>query len=206
MGLTTRTSETSDAIYLTIRTSTDAKGRKKAVLAKRVPEGTPGARQVLKADGTPATNKEGGTVWRLEYDQLSGYIAAVQEHTADYGDGKTQQYMRVVITDGTEVYMLDLERGDRYWADMLMRLPNVDLADAVTIAPYNFIDDNGKPVMGVSLQQQGVKVMRAWSKATPAGEGPPQPTFDEDEKEWKWGKRNKWLEDNVLRPIGAKLG
>jgi hypothetical protein len=206
MGLTTRTSERTDATYLTIRTSTDAKGYKRAVLAKRVPEGTPGARQVFKADGMPALNKEGGTVWRLEYDELAGHIAAVQEHTADYGDGKTQQYMRLVITDGEAQYVLDLERGDRYWADVLMRLPNVDLADAVTIAPYNFLDIDNRPVVGVSLLQAGVKVMRAWSKATPAGEGPPQPTFDEDEQEWKWGKRNKWLEDNVLRPIGAKLG
>lgn len=205
MGLTQRTSETNDATYLTIRTSTDAKGRKRAVLAKRVPEGTPGARQVFKADGMPALNKEGGTVWRLEYDELAGHIAALQEHTADYGDGKSQQYMRVVITDGEAQYVLDLERGDRYWADMLMRLPNVDLADAVTIAPYNFINDEGKTVMGVRLLQHGVKVMKAWNKDTPAGEGPPEGIYDKDEEEWRWGKRNKWLEDNVLRPIGAKL-
>lgn len=205
MGLERKSSTGDNAIYLTVRTSTDSKGRKRAVLAQRVPQGTPGAVQVFKADGTPATNKEGDTVWRLEYDSITGVITKVAKHDADFGDGKGQSYCRVTITDDGQDFVLDLDRGDRYWADFLMRLPNMKLGAAVTLLPYNIMDEQGKYNMGVSMRQNGDKVERKWTAANGYAGGPPKAIYDEDEGEWKFGKRNKWLEDNVLDAVAAQL-
>ena len=55
------------------------------------------------------------------------------------------------------------------------------------------------------MKQDGKKVERRWNKERGYEGGPPAATFDEDEQEWKWGKRNKWMEDNILDPIAQEF-
>jgi len=205
MGLSTTSQQNEGATFVTIRTGTDAKGRKQAIIAKRCDEGTPKAKQAFKADGSPALTKDGDTVWRLEFTELSGRIVKLEKHEADFGDGKKQNYLHIHIKDGQDLYILSLDRGDRYWSDFLLRLPMVEPTKDVIIRPYSISDDDGKLNQGVSMKQGGQKVERKWSKERGYEGGPPQPTFDEDEQEWKWGKRNKWMEDNILQPIADEI-
>ena len=134
MGLGTNDQNNSGATFLAVRISTDAKGRKHAILAKRCDEGTPGAKQVFKADGNPAITKDGQNVYRLEYDWVEGRIVKLEKHDADYG-GKPKSYLHVHIQDGSERFVLSLERGDRYWSDFLLRLPMIEPTKAVHFQP-----------------------------------------------------------------------
>lgn len=206
MGLNTNEHNDDGAVFLSVRISTDAKGRKKAILAKRCTADTPGAKQVFKADGSPAANKDGDNVYRLEFDSLTGRIVKLERHDAEFGDGKKQSYLHVSVHDGSDLYVLSLDRGDRYWSDFLMRLPLVDTSAPVTLAPYQIPEEGSdKYNAGIGIRQNGQKVKRKWNKEDGYDGGPPQATFDEDEQEWKWGKRNKWMEENILAPIAASL-
>jgi len=197
MGLITNNTNQGGATFLSVRISTDAKGRKNAVLAKRCDEGTPGARQIFKADGSPALTKEGQTCWRLEYDAIEGFITRLEKHEAEWGN-----YLHIHIKDGADKFVLSLDRGDRYWSDFLLRLPLLTPQTLTKFQPYSIADEDGKKTnQGISMRQFGKKVERRWSKEAGYEGGPPQATFDEDEQEWKWGKRNKWMEENILDPI-----
>lgn len=205
MGLGTNDNSSSGATFLSVRISTDAKGRKHAILAKRCDQGTPGAKQVFKADGNPAVTKDGDNVYRLEYDWVEGSIVKLEKHEADYGGGKTQSYLHVHIRDGADLYVLSLDRGDRYWSDFLLRLPMVDPTKPVVFQPYSIADEEGKTNQGISMKQGGQKVERRWNKERGYDGGPPAATFDEDEQEWKYGKRNRWMEEHILDPIAQEI-
>lgn len=196
---------TNDRNFITrlkIGTRTDEKGKYHAVIGMRCKPETPGARPILKADGTHVSNsKTGELLYRLEFDFVSGNIIAMARAEDEWG-----KYLDVTISDGADTFALRLDRGDRYWTDFLMRLPTLDLSKSVTITPYNFKNDEGKTTQGVAMKQNGVKIERAWNKGNDYAGGPPQAEFDEDEQEWKFGKRNRWLDENVVDKVIATLG
>jgi hypothetical protein len=187
-------------VRLRIGISTDDKGRKKAVIGMNCPEGTPGAKAVEKAEGQPALDKNGKQVYRLEYDYVEGKITRMENKETDFG-----KFLDVTISDGKDVFTLRLERGERYWSDFLQRVPLVDFAKPLRLTPYNFKDEEGKTKAGISILQEGHKIKHRWNKENGYVGGPPQAEYDDDEEQWKFGKRNKWLEENVLIPAQEQL-
>jgi hypothetical protein len=186
---------------LRIGTRVDEKGKTHAVVGVRCKEDEPGARPILKADGTHVANKTTGELlYRLEYDFVYGTITAMTITEDDWG-----KYLDVTINDGGTTYTLRLDRGDRYWTDFLLRLPMLDLTKPITFTPYNFKSEEGKTQQGIAMKQAGQKIARKWTKENDYAGGPPQAEFDEDEQEWKFGKRNRWLEENVVTPAIATL-
>ena len=198
MGLEANDQYEGGATFLTVRMGTDDKGRKRAILAKRCPADTPGAKQVFKANGEAAVNKDGDAVYRLEYPALTGQIFKLESTESEY-NGKTVKYLQVHVSDQGEHYILTLERGYRYWSDFLMRLPNVRLSEPVRLAPYA-IEEDGKFNQGISMKQNERKVERKWNAANGYENGPPMAEQIEinDEVKWDFGKRNRWMEANVL--------
>jgi len=205
MGLETSSNNDNAGTFLTVRMGVDDKGRKKAVLAKRCTADTPGARQVFKANGDPAQNKDGENVYRLEYTAVKGRIVGMENVVSEF-NGKSVKYLNIRIEDGAEHFILVLERGDRYWSDFMMRLPMINIDEPVRMAPYA-IEEDGKFNQGISMQQHGEKVLRKWTKENGYEGGPPMAEQKEinDEVKWDFGNRNKWLEANVLEPAMAKL-
>lgn len=200
MGL--GTNDRSGITRLKIGTRVDEKGKYHAVVGMRCKADTPGARAILKADGTHVSNsKTGELLYRLEFDYVDGTILAIAHADTEFG-----KYLDVTIGDGKDTFCLRLERGDRYWADFLMRLPMVDLKKSVKLTPYNFKNEEGKTAQGVLIHQDGKKVERKWNQANGYEGGPPQAEFDKDEDEWKFGKRNRWLDENVADKVMAQLG
>ena len=205
MGLETNDQYEGGATFLTVRMGTDAKGRKKAILAKRCSPEEIGAKQVFKANGDPALNKDGEAVYRLEFPALFGKITKLAKAESEY-NGKTVRYLQVHVMDRGELYVLTLERGDRYWSDFLMRLPMIDLDVPVRLAPYA-IEEDGKFNQGISMRQDDEKISRKWTKENDYKDGPPmaeQVTVN-DEVQWDFGKRNKWLEERVVDPTAEYL-
>lgn len=192
MGLGSNNHESSTR--LTVGISKDDKGREHAVIGMRCDESTPGAKMVYKKANEPALDKNGNPVYRLEYDYVEGLILGLAKEETDFG-----KFLSITIRDGANTYRLRLERGSRYWTDFLMRLDNVRLTAPVRLSPYSIKEEGKKSAnQGIAMRQDGDKVERVWNQANGYEGGPPQAEFDEDEQEWKFGKRNNWLEKNVL--------
>lgn len=203
MGL--GTNERSNVQRLRIGIKTDDKGRKSAVIGLRCEAGTPGAKQVFKSDGEPAMDKDGKNVYRLEYGYVEGRIVKLEKQSVDFGKGNVELLDITITDEAGDVYVLQVDRGDRYWADFLMKLPNVNLSLPVRIAPFNFEGDDGKKMVGVTVTQNGSKVPRKWTKENNYENGPPEATYDEDEKKWLFGKRNKWMDTHIVDWYAAEL-
>lgn len=186
----------------------DSKGRRKAVFTLRSTPDTPGAKQVLDKDGQPLLNSRGETLWRMEYDYVNGRIVSIADRTQEI-NGKPMRFLDLRVVDGSETYTISVKRGDRYWVDFLMRLPNLRLSEPVHMSPYS-IEDNGKWNMGVAMKQDGAKVERKWTQANNYGNdengqgGMPPPVKDEFEDKWSFSARDKFLEEQ-LKPIVEKL-
>lgn len=193
----------SNATYLRVGVGEDDKKRKRAVLGRRVKEGTPGAAQVFKANGEPALAGDGSTVWRTEHPYIEGRIIKIERRQPEY-NGKAVDELNISVVDKDgELLVLQLTKGDEYWGDFAQRVPKLDFGKPVKIAPYMIPkeDQHGNTIEGkynrmLVLYQDGVKLDRAYKKDDP--DGPPPVTYDADEKKWMWGKRNNWLDKGPI--------
>lgn len=185
---------------LKVGVTTDDKGRKKSIIGMRCKEGDKDSKPVYKKDGTPALDKDGNAVYRLEFDYIEGRITKLEQSQTDFGN-----FLEVTIEDGTSAWVLQLVRGDRYWTDFVMRLPMLDLGAPVRMSPYSIENADGKHNMGIAMRQAGEKIERKWTAANGYEGGPPMAEFNEDEGKWMFGKRNRWLDEMVVGPVRAKL-
>ena len=198
MGL--GTNDTSYIPRLKVGVTTDEKGRKKSIIGMRCKEGDAGAKPVFKKDGTQALDKDGNGVFRLEYDYIEGRIVKMERSDTDFGS-----FLEVTITEGGQSWILQLPRGERYWTDFVMRLPMLNLSDPVRLQPYSIENGDGKYNQGIAMRQHGQKIDRKWNSANGYEGGPPQAEYNEDEGRWMFGKRHRWLDDNVVTPIMDRL-
>lgn len=191
----------SNATYLRIGMGVDEKDRPRAVIAKRVKEGTPGAVQVFKGNGDPVLDKDNNPTYRLEFGDVSGKVFKIERVENEY-NGKTIHSLNIHIVSDGEVFVLQLDKGDEYWGDFALRAPNVDWSREIRFVPYSIPreDNPDKRNRLLVMYQDGKKIERKWSKDSP--DGPPQPYKDEDEGKWMWGKRNNWLDNG---PIGEAI-
>jgi hypothetical protein len=133
----------------------DTHGRFITILAdgkfhETVPQGTDGA--VLREYETSSGQK--GDKWELVYTKLdNARITNVQFKEGDYGE-------QINITfEDEDQNMVTLSQGvkSNFGEDIMKRLPNVNLSEKVSVAPYAF-EENGKQVRGVLFYQKGEKV------------------------------------------------
>lgn len=110
-----------------------------------VPEGTEGAKVREYEDSKG--NK--GTKIELTFDTLSGMIEKIFFNKGKFGDS-----LHVVI-DGVDLSMVV---SSTFAEDFMKKVPNIDLAEPVSISPYAFKDDKGKERKGLSITQDGEKV------------------------------------------------
>lgn len=133
-------------------------------IVETVTEDTPGAVQ--------RTNKNGKVV----YEQIDGYVdgIATSMYHRDHAlpTGEIVQELIVRLRDKDEHYHLSIKRGSRYWSELLLRLPNIDLSKPFRIAPYDFMGKDEKTggerrVIGLNIYQGGDKVDPKWTKTNP---------------------------------------
>lgn len=192
--------ETGYITYLSVRTSTDDKGRRRAVITKRCKKDDPGAKLITRADGKEALDKDGNPAYRLEFDYLEGTITKIERRTTEFG-----KYLDIHIRDDRD-YILSLDRGDRYWYDFLQRILNVNIEKPLRLIPYN-IEEDGSYHIGIAMRQDGMKIKRRWTSENGYAGGPPPAEQKEvnEEQVWDFGKRNAWLDTNVVDVLSEKL-
>ena len=108
-------------------------------------ESTPGAvkREYETSDGKT------GVKWELVYDKIDGLITFINFKDGDYG-----KQLQVEI-DGINLMM---NTSSNFGEDLMKKLPNIDLTKHVSLAPFNFNNDKGKSVKGISVIQGDEKV------------------------------------------------
>lgn len=165
-----------------------------------VDAGTEGAklREYETSDGKK------GSKWELTFKSLSGKITNIQTYEGDYG----KNLLVTLSYDGGED-TISFNTATPFGEDFMKKLPNINLDEYVTIAPYSFVDDNGKTRKGVTVSQGDVKLQNYFYDVEkkknlhkyPEPEGDVS-KFDKDDWKIYFTKCRKFLvkntEDNFL--------
>ena len=147
------------------------------------------------------------------HEEFIGYIDAMElvEVEIPY-EGVKRKYLRlhVFMAAGGEVILFDLGTyTGRYAQSFLERLlnPSVDFLKPIKMFPYHIPKEGDKPTIGMSVYQDGVKI-EFLRKEQKEEIGVPEPDVIETDmgNQWVWGKRIKWIFNNVKnRLIEAKM-
>ncbi|HQZ43704.1 MAG TPA: hypothetical protein PK735_12520 [Flavobacteriales bacterium] len=205
------------AMFFSVRMGTDDQKRPKAFMATVVPKGTQGAIQAFNKDGTPAIiKKTGAEKWHLHYDYIEGRLASIENKTIINSKGKEVHFVNFTVHGNSTKMVLSLEKGDRYWVDLMKRLLNVELEIPIRFQPYSITDKaSGKTNNLMMLVQGGKNIDMMWNAANKWGNdeegngGLPSGIQVEDptsgDMVWSFLKRDRWLDAQVQTPIKAQL-
>lgn len=172
-------------------------------LRKTVPEGTQGA---IRREYETSDNKK-GVKYELVYASLSGKLTSVRFHESDYG-----KQISIGIKDD-QLYVVQLPLKSRYGIDLMKKLPNVDLSKQVELSPFDFEDENGKSIKGISIKQDNEKVKNHFYNETTKKQDLydfPQPEnggqdYDSDDWQAYFNGVAKFLQNFVTANVVAKL-
>lgn len=140
---------------------------------------------------------QGREVWERRDGYVDGYITSMYHTEREYNGEKITELV-IRLRDKDEHYSLKMNKGNRYWVGVVMRLPNVNLKLPVRFAPYDFEgkdDATGgtRQVIGINLYQNGEKIDPVWSKNNP-GELPQGKKVRVNGKDvWDFEERDNFL-------------
>lgn len=133
---------------------------------------TPGAklRKYETSDGKT------GEKWELVVDSIEGVIDSVSIFEGDFGKNVLVTFKLEDGEDESNKVIVSLNVSSNFGEQFMEKLPNIDAEKEVRLAPYSFLDDKGKPKRGLTIEQDGNKLMSAYQ------------TYDEKSKSWKTKK------------------
>lgn len=153
---------------------------------EKVDENTPGAvlrkYEVKDKHGNVTT----GEKWELLYRAIEKMrIVKIEFETGEYGEN-----ILTTFSDGEEEITWSEGTGTNFGTDYMKKLPNVDFSYPVAVMPYSFEDERGKERRGVSIYQNGDKIVNFFwdAEAATTCNGFPQPEGDKemyDSDDWK---------------------
>lgn len=203
-------------MFFSVRMGTDDQKRPKAFMATKVPKGTQGAVQAFTKDGKPAVeSRTGNEIWHLHYDYIEGRLASIENKTFEM-KGKERHFVNFTVNGNSTKMVLSLEKGDRYWVDLMKRLLNAELEIPIRFQPYSITDKNTEKTNNVMmLIQNGKNIDLMWSAANKWGNdeegngGLPSGIQVEDptsgDMVWSFLKRDRWLEAKVQNHVAQEL-
>lgn len=174
-----------------------------ATFRKVVPEGTPGAvvREYETSDGQKGTKTE------LMFNELSGQITNIEMHEGNFGNN-----LQVTFTDADGDVTLSIGTNTSFGEDFMKKLPSIDMTQDVVVKPYNFTDDRGKNMKGLSITQGDKKIENFfWDKEKKESiNGMPKPKGDTskyNKDKWKiyFTEVKIFLEEYVTEKFANKV-
>ena len=173
-----------------------------------VAEGKVRVRLKEATDGSVARqNKKGEIVHEFVYDEFTGRITSIGKDEAPFG---TQ--WRIDFEDNGEAYTLNMMYDSSTAQKMLNVLlaRELDIAKPVTLRPYNFTNDKGKQIVGVSVLQNGTKIGPAFgTHAYPIDGRPEMPELEvvkfKGKDQYDSTKRLEFLAEQVQTRLRPKL-
>ena len=120
-----------------------------------VPEGTPNAVvREYEQDDVKKIKHE------LIFHKMTGKIENITFRDGDYG-----RTIDLFIRNDKALYIVSINTANNYSSDIMKKLPNVNLEEEVVLNPYSFTGDTGKNIKGVSILQDGEKILSYfWDK------------------------------------------
>jgi len=140
-----------------------------------VPEGTEGA---IIREGE-VNGKEFRKVEQT-FDTLAGKIKTIDVKDTDWG---TNLYIKI------EDIVLGLNTDGSFAQDLMKKIPNIDLKQEVLLQPYSFKNEKDKDVRGVTVKQNGEKILNYFFDAEAKKELHGYPVFP---KNWKKYTKDQW--------------
>jgi len=97
-------------------------------------------------------DKDGNKQFKIElvFNAIDGMLGEITVKPGKFGD---QIMVPITDQDSGEVYTLALGTSSNFGEDFMKKLPNINLAEPVLLAPFSFIGDNGKDVRGMDIRQ-----------------------------------------------------
>lgn len=122
-----------------------------------------------------------GKKWELLFKDVEGTIKEIE-----FRDGTFGTTMNVTIGD----YTLSINAESTFAEDLMKKLPNIDAQLPVMLAPYSFKDDKEKTRKGITVTQNGNKIMNYYfnPETKQSINGYPTPEGDTTKytkKQWK---------------------
>lgn len=160
---------------------------------KRVTKDTEGA--------VERVNKIGNTVYEKFYDRFTGKLVdiIIQEGGA-YGKNWV-----FVLSDGIDIYRLQLSYSNSFATALLKMLPNIDLSKEFTMSPSVKVGDDGKKKSSLFVDQNGNHIKHAYTKENPNGLPDMEQIVIKGQMVWDDTKRLDFLEKMVKSDIIPKL-
>ena len=170
-------------------------------IVRSATEDTPGAVKVEKKKNGQGT---GEFRWELHDDQVTGKIVGLRVQEQEFG-GETTRQLIVCLSYVGERINVTLKEGDRYWRGFMYRLLNIKLNENITFSPYDFETKEGSRKIGLNIIQNEAKVPTAFTKENSGGMPDMQYVMYKGKERPDFSAQDKWLNDNILLPINAKL-
>lgn len=136
-------------------------------------------------------NKNGDTVYELNYDYISGVIknAEIKNHE-EYGDN-----IVLTLVNGNDSAQLSIKFDSAYGRSFLFKLGGIDLLDEIKIKPYSFLNNEGKNIIGLNLFQDGKKIKNLYTREAPNGLPPLEEVTFNGKKQWDKTKQINFLKE-----------
>lgn len=152
-------------------------------------------------------NKKGEIVHEFVFDEFTGRITAITIDEAPWGN-----QWRIDFEDNAEAYTLNM-MYDSSTAQKLLNVllaPELDVTKPVTLRPYNFTNDKGKQIVGVTVLQNGMKLAPAFgTHAYPIDGRPEMPELEvvkfKGKDQYDSTKRLEFLAEQVATRLRSKL-
>ena len=96
---------------------------------------------------------ETGVKFERVYQSISGKITGIELIDGNFGVN-----LNISLKDGEDEYKLSVGTNTTFGEDIMKKLPNINLNEEVSFAPYSFTDDKGKNRRGVTVMQNEVKI------------------------------------------------
>jgi len=100
-----------------------------------------------------------GEKWELAYKSIGGIIKNIEFFDGDYG---RNLFLTFDFQNGEEDVVVSLGTNTPFGEDVLKKFPNIDFSEEVKLSPYSFEDENGKLRRGISIVQDGEKILGAF--------------------------------------------
>jgi hypothetical protein len=160
-------------------------------ITRTVSEETPNAKE--------RETKTGKKVFELTYESIYGKITSIGiKEDKKFGDK-----LFIVLNDGIEVCTVQMPVDSRYFVNLISKLPNLLPTKNYCLAPYEFVNENGKRIAGVNvyegIDKTGKKIDAYFTKENPNGlpDFPPAPYEKEDIMVYT-AQRTKFLKKVLL--------
>lgn len=144
---------------------------------------------------TQRTTKTGKVVHEEFYKDLTGYIRNITTKENDYG-----KQWQISFADSEDLYVVSMPYSSRYAASFLKALPNVDAKEPVRFMPWSMIDKNDpmKKITGITMYQNDVKVLAAFTKEDPNGLPQMKKIKIKGKEQWDDSDMMEFLESSAM--------